>query len=266
MVRRLAARKSVPIAGLVGSLLAGCPNLDQLGPRNAEPFDGGADKLDGATEPKPDAGRKLLPADGDLIGQWDFEGTGNYAEDSSGHDHPAELVGATQEADAGVRGGALVLHGVDSARIPSLEGENFPRRGTMALWLRYSAKSGDFGVLDVFDHARDHVFVRHRPGDVETLQAAFQTPAAPDDYVWEDAFPAPATTWVHIAVAWDEAAQRAELWVNGSSAHAGSFTSAFAFGEQQVVLGDHLTGAIDEVRVYRIMLSDAQIKTLATPP
>lgn len=265
MVRRLTGRWFAPAAGLVVCSLAGCPNLDQLGPGIARPSDGGdASHLEGGIEPEADSGL-YLPAEGDLIGAWDFDGTGNVAEDLSRNNHLAELSGeATQEAGAGVRGGALVLHGLDNARVASLQGDAFPRTGTLALWLRYTEGPDDFGVFDNFDDARVHLFVRHRPGDEGRLQVAFQTPTATDGYEWSTFVPAPGETWIHIAVSWDEAEQHARLWLNGVLHEEGAFKASFAFGdEQRFLLGDRMKGAIDEVRIYRVVLSDAQIKELA---
>jgi hypothetical protein len=200
-----------------------------------------------------------------LVGAWDFEGTGNVAEDSSGNGHPMELAGqATQDADAGVHGGALVLRGRDNASVPSLDAGAFPRTGTMTLWLRYAAETpAGFGVFDNFDTTRSHLFLRQRPNTQGTVQVAFQLSPDTGDYAWENTFSTTPATWIHIAVAWDEPGKRAALWLNGHSLHDAAFAAGFTFGEQRFLLGDNLTGAIDEVRLYRVVLSDAEIKAIA---
>lgn len=264
MVRRPAVHRFVPVAGVVGALIAGCPNLDQLGPGKAgqSSIDGG--DLEGGLEPKGDGGSVSMPVDG-LVGAWGFDGTGNVADDLSGNGHPAELAaGATQEADAGVRGGALVLHGLDNAKVPSLETSAFPRTGTIVLWLRYEAESpAGFSVFDNFDAARMHLFVRQKPRSEGTLQVGFQVTPDNEQYAWESSFSSVAAAWVHIAVAWDQVAQRAKLWVNGVSLRDAGFERPFNTDDQQFVLGDKLTGAIDEVRIFRRVLSDAEVKALA---
>jgi hypothetical protein len=205
-----------------------------------------------------------------LVGAWDFEGTGNVAVDLGEHTHPADLAGgATQEAGAGIHGGGLVLHGLDNARVPTLERGNFPPTGTMALWLRYTGTSpAGFGVFDSYDVTRNHFFIRQRPasqGGQGQLQVAFQPSPETGDYVWQNPVSVVVATWIHIAVTWDMAGQRAALWVNGALLHDAAFEPAFTLSDQQVVLGDGLTGAIDEVRIYKVVLSEPEIKALAAP-
>jgi hypothetical protein len=86
------------------------------------------------------------------------------------------------------------------------------------------------------------------------------------------AAPIPADSWMHLAVVYDENKQ-ASGFLNGQR----YATVASAFDGRHLALalvsasGDRhygypLAGAIDEVRIYRRALSDAEIITLARPP
>lgn len=247
----------VNLAGSAGAL-AGCPNLDDL--RASALADASVSGDTGSTF---DAGSPSDAGSGDagttdLIGSWDFDRSGDVAPDGTGHGHDANLVGGATQDPGGVRGGALVLHGLDRAHITSLSGGNFPRSGTLALWFRYTSGAG--GIFDDHDQTRNHIFVR-KTAPNDAVQIALQLEKT-TEYAWVATFNSPAGVWLHVALTWNESARHAALYLGGKLLTENDYLTPFAPSEQAMVFGSEIACAVDEVRLYSRALTAAEITTL----
>jgi hypothetical protein len=217
--------------------------------------------------PGPDTGDGASGESSDphLLGYWKFDETsGMTASDSSGHDHPLTLTGATFDP-GGKYGGAVVLPGVDGAFVSTtaLSAPNFPSTGTFSVWFLWTRmQSADqSSVLSSWDTSISHIFFRHANGDTVGL---FQVALEPKtlEYVWESDFPVSQNSWTHVVVTWEESTKIAATYVNGTLQSRASYTSDFAPTDQTFQLGNHLDGKIDEVRLYDRPLTEAEAVAL----
>jgi hypothetical protein len=274
MAAGMRSPRSVVVVAFVGAFGVGAANCADFGSPSDGPNDGGgtADsvKSDGAERSDgSDDGGVVEVVDGslgedalkdpDLLGAWNFDGTGEVAVDISGHGNDAVLVaGATQEP-GGVRGGALVTHGLDRARVDKLSGTAFPGSGTLTLYIRYVAVSGATGdIIDGFENGRPHLFLRQLPSS-NLFQAAFQRGGDGGAYSWELQFAVPADKWTPIALTWDEASSRGVIYVNGSEFESRAYELDFSPTGQLLLFGKTFIGQIDEVRLYKRVLGRTEI-------
>jgi hypothetical protein len=255
---------------------ASCVDLDSLG--NGPPRDGGITTSDDAPSDAPPTNpteggsdgattdgdaRSDAGADPDLLGAWDFDGTGDTAPDVTGNGHDGSLVGVATQEPGGIRGGSLVLHGLDLLRIDSLSAAAFPKSGTLALWVRVDAPvTGPIQyVVDSHDPDRPHFFLR-RLQDGGSWQAAMQDGDGGQPYVWFAAFPIPSASWVAVALTWSETDSKAVLFVDKKLYVMGNYSVPFAPTEQSFVFGRDFVGRFDEIRLWKRVLTAAEIAAL----
>lgn len=223
---------------------------------------------DGASPETGDANVDAEAGDDTLVGWWSFDqATGVNVPDLTGRGHDAVLRGnaAITLTNAHAGGAVLVFRtGGGWVDVPSLAGDAFPRSGTLSLWFRWDVMDAaeQAGVFDVWTEDRRHLFVRHANGrPVEQFQFAAQD-VGPVGYPYAAGFTTPAMTWTHLVLTWDETAQATALYVDGALEASGAFSSTFAPTQQLFQLGVGLTGAIDEVRLYRRVLGAQEVSLL----
>lgn len=211
--------------------------------------------LDAALDPDGVHEADAPVADESLVGWWSFDQvTAQEVQDLSGHDHTAVLVGdAVIRQDGAHAGGAMFVFGNGSAMVPSLAGPAFPRTGTLSIWFRWEAMIADdhLGIVDFFDPARRHVFLRHpNGGEVGTFQFALQDIGDGTPYAFATKISVPAKTWGHAVLVWDDEAQQARCHFDGTLVSSAPYSRPFSPADQLFQLGLGLEGAIDEVRLY----------------
>ena len=258
---------------------AGCVDLASLG--NGPPSDGGipdANATDAANvgdsagqTPDADAGPDgAANADGgdggdpDLVAAWDFDGTGDVVPDITGHGYDGSLVGGATQEPGGIRGGALVLDGLELMRVDSLSNANFIASGTLSFWVRIDAPvTGPFQyVIDSHDEDRAHFFIR-RLQDGGPFQAAFQAGDGAQQYAWIPAtFNVPLATWKAVAITWSASDSKGGLYFDKKLIERPAYLKAFVPTQQLFVFGKDFVGRIDEVRLWKRVLSDAEIAAL----
>jgi hypothetical protein len=251
------------------SLLVPTSDLAESRPPRTPSPDGGSVSSGTGPSTPPDAGADIDAgspiSDPSLVGAWSFDETsGNTSVDVSGHGHTANLIGPSF-APGGVRGGCVNLAGDSSfVAVEDFSGAGFPRTGTFSIWFRWASMNvGDQNsVLDTWDGTYDHVFLRHANGDtVGTFQIALQT-LKPAGYVFESDFPIAQDHWSHVVFSWDETNRQAVSYVDGKEVLRGQYTMPFSPTGEHFHLGQYLTGAIDEVRLYNRALDGAEATAL----
>ena len=210
-----------------------------------------------------------------LAGYWSLDdGAGATAADASGNGYDATLVNGPSW-DLGRVGGGLTFHGVDDrvdAPCAALDGL---RDATVALWVR-TTKTGPQALVSAAGPGNDNELLLFLASDTE-LQ--FFTGESGGTFV---AWTVPTLAdgvWHHLAVLRDQAAGTVSLYRDGllEGAQATALNrldvdaAGVVLGQEQDAIGggfdpaQALTGSLDEVYVYRRILSESEIVDLASP-
>jgi hypothetical protein len=206
------------------------------------------------------------------IGAWSFdEGTGTTSADLSGHGHPATLIAGASWTTAGKQGGGLALDGATGyadvgATVIATTGSfsvlawaNLTTLGAWEVVLSEDDATGSlFGLKLRGDGSNQYDF------DVERTDVT-----SPVFVVAQSTSVAPAATWVHLAGVYDTGGNGAlRLYVNcalqsnaavGQPLLAATGHLLIGRGLYNGAAGSYLHGTIDEVAVYGVALSDAQV-------
>ncbi|HEX8116044.1 MAG TPA: LamG domain-containing protein, partial [Pyrinomonadaceae bacterium] len=219
-----------------------------------------------------------------LAGFWKFnEGSGLVALDSSGKGNNGSLQGAGWVPGM-VGAGALDFNGSSLVSVPnSASLSEITNNFTIAFWAKprstheidpeatagYGGTTGQryaFGApqgesaFGTADHAGVGVSVGTNGVSVYEHTSNYM----PATLVYE----APVSGWTHIALVYEN--RQPKLYVNGALAKVGQLSpKSFVHAAPQNVGGypyGYFDGQMDEVRVYKGVLSAEQVKAIATPP
>jgi glycerophosphoryl diester phosphodiesterase len=190
---------------------------------------------------------------------WTFDGGSSANSGTGGAAYDAKLSGAPGRV-AGVRGEALRLDGVDDAARLDYR---LPEQGTIALWFRPESFYNYNTVLDnevnadwwemwIYETGVLKFRVANGTGDVACNLKQFGGPGR----------------WYHMVVVWDFASARtARLFVDGAACASGAMPNWVEPGGHVTFGGGHPgnkkgRGDLDDVRLYREPLTDAQVWAL----
>src|SRR5215471_5391206 len=202
-----------------------------------------------------------------LVAAYGFDdGSGTTVTDASGNGHTGTIANATWAA-AGKYGKALSFNGTNAVvTIPDAASLHLSAGMTLEAWVSPSTVSSAW--RDVIYKGNDNYY----------LEATSDHSSHPDTGLiaggsYADAFGTAALTansWSYLTETYDGATLR--LYVNGtqvaSTAHTGAIatsTSPLQIGGDSLY-GQNFAGLIDEVRVYSVALTAAQVQAdMATP-
>src|SRR5262245_4566537 len=192
------------------------------------------------------------------------EGLGTTTVDASGNNNNGTLVNATWST-AGKFGNALSFNGTNAlVTIADSASLRLTTGMTLEAWVRPSAINGWKAV--VFKERPGGLAYALYGGSPAGPPAGYITRTGTSSDIGADGTAAlPLNTWSHLAASYDGTTIR--LYVNGalvrSQAAAGSIvTSANSLRiGGNTVWGEYYAGLIDEVRVYNVALSAAEIQT-----
>lgn len=198
---------------------------------------------------------------------WHFEeGSGDEVGDARGA-LGGVIEGKTKPTwtKEGKRGGALEFTTDGSIAIHGLSDASFPRRGTLAQWVRIAVIGAEDEVPIFFALNKDGT----QPLDVYVTSVGvfFERVGASDtDTRLTVAAPVVVGTWTLVVATWDADAGTASLFVRPEGAAApvpvnGDFPPSFAFGSPTFTLSAR-RGTLDEVRFWNRALSPAEIDAL----
>ncbi|MGF1613957.1 MAG: LamG-like jellyroll fold domain-containing protein, partial [Gammaproteobacteria bacterium] len=188
------------------------------------------------------------------------EARGPIVVDASGQGHHGTIAGAKRTRH-GQFGRALLFDGVDDwVTIPDADALDLSTGMTLQAW-----------VYPTSNTAWRTILMKEQPGDFIYYLGANPSnqPVAivgargqPEAY---DPTPMPLKKWRHLAATYD--GQSLRLFVNGAQVATQAQTAALINSDGQITLGGDAVwgrffkGRIDEVRLYRRALSEAEIKT-----
>src|SRR5215831_13533456 len=202
-----------------------------------------------------------------LVAAYGFDdGSGTAVTDASGNGHTGTIANATWAA-AGRYGKALSFNGTSAVvTIPNAAALQLSAGMTLEAWVNPSAVSSAW--RDVIYKGNDNYY----------LEATSDHASHPDGGLiaggsYADAFGTAALTansWSYLTATYDGATLR--LYVNGTQVASTAKTGAIASSANPLQIGgdslygQNFAGLIDEVRVYSVALTAAQVQAdMATP-
>ncbi|WP_281904608.1 LamG-like jellyroll fold domain-containing protein [Phytohabitans aurantiacus] len=221
--------------------------------------------------------RAEVSTDNVQVGHWKLDETEGASAVNAVPDGPAAVLhqGATFTKTGGAVGGAVQIEGTGHATTagPVLRTD---RAYSVAAWARlgelppandtFTALSQDGNVVSAF-----HLGYRNSNGGrwelFSNLADTLDRPAGVPLQSSQAYVPRP-DEWTHLAAVYDPVAKQVRLYVGGQLAGVAARATAFhatgpfviGRGKWDGVVGNYWRGAIDEVRAYSRVLSDAEIQ------
>jgi hypothetical protein len=186
------------------------------------------------------------------------EGSGEIAEDITGHKHTATIEGA--EWTRGKFGDALRFDGEDQVTIPAAEDLNLTEAFTLEAWIK-PENEDEYGHLFVKEDAAEeqaaYVITKHG----SKLAAHLGIPGVIEESPSEAL---EIGSWQYVAATFD--GERVRLYVNGELVGDASVAEVLSTNGALRIGGTHLWGSgkgfkgrIDQVRIYNRALGRAEI-------
>jgi hypothetical protein len=207
------------------------------------------------------------------------DGSGVTAVDSSPYGNNGGIMGATWTT--GKEAGGLSFNGVaDVLNIPSTYHFD-STKGTWSLWVKTDGNWGvDGGSGGPTEKGTALLIGRHNASASRSGLTVCLSPSGTVTFQAKNASAAVLSigstgtiidnTWHHVAVTWDQASGgQMKIYIDGSPDGAGTNSDAWAFNNQGIRVADspdtyweEFAGQIDDVQIYNIVLSDADIAML----
>jgi len=201
-----------------------------------------------------------------LVAAYAFgEGTGATVGDASGSGNTGTLTAATWTA-AGKYGGALSFNGSARVTIPDAASLRLTTAMTLEAWVNPSAVSS--GWRDVIYKGDDNYLLEATSGDLGWPAAGAILGTTDANTYGVTALSV--NTWTHLAATYDGAQVR--LYVNGTQVSSVARTGPLATSTNPLqiggdsIYGQFFAGLIDEVRVYNVARTAAQIQSDMNTP
>jgi fibronectin type 3 domain-containing protein len=212
-------------------------------------------------------GPSQTPAPG-LVGAWAFgEGTGTTATDASGNGNAGTINGAAWSTQ-GRFGNGLDFNGAtNTVRVPNSTSLNLGSAMTLSAWVQPTVPQDDWNTI-LHRQADRYLLTASgnggalRPAGGGTFGGATSTVDAPTAI--------PVGTWTYLAVTYDGSTLR--LYVNGTQVATNVAGGAIGANSNPLWIGgnqpygEYFEGRIDEVRVYKRALTQAEIQSDMTTP
>jgi hypothetical protein len=202
-----------------------------------------------------------------LVAAYGFdEGSGTTVTDASGNGNTGTITNATWAA-SGKYGSALQFNGTNAlVTVPDKASLHLSAAMTLEAWVNPSII--DASWRDVIYKGNDNFYLEASSTNGELPDAGTIAGGSYADAFGSNSIPA--STWSYLTETYDGSTLR--LYVNGalvgSTAHTGTIAtsaSPLQFGGDSIY-GQFFTGLIDEVRVYNVALTAAQIQADAATP
>jgi hypothetical protein len=198
-----------------------------------------------------------------LVAAYDFNaGSGTTLTDVSANGNTGTIVNATWTT-SGKYGNALSFNGTDAQVVINDSGSlRLANAVTLEAWV--NPNSAPSGWQDIIYKPLDNYFLEASSTNGNKPGAGVLLTSSAEPLVYGSAQLA-ANTWTHLAMTYD--GTTAKMYVNGtlftSSAQSGTITTSTNVLQigGDATYGQHFKGLIDEVRIYNIALTQAQIQS-----
>ena len=198
----------------------------------------------------------------ELVAAYGFgEASGSSALDKTTNNNDGTLAAGVTRTAAGRFGNAVVFNGVDGiVTIPSTASLDMTSAFTLEAWVNPSA-AGGWRTVVMKQSSGGHTYVLYSDTGSSGPSGHVQTSS---DRTATTPAPLALNTWAHVAAVSDGTTLR--VLVNGQqtasvSVLAGVVSSTAPLGiGGNLVWGEYFAGTIDEVRIYRGALTDAQVQ------
>src|SRR6478735_4563038 len=202
-----------------------------------------------------------------LVAAYGFdEGTGTTVTDASGNGNTGTITNATWAA-TGKFGKALQFNGTNArVNVPNAASLQLSTGMTLEAWVNPSAVSSAW--RDVIYKGNDNYYLEATSTNASRPDAGMIAGGSYADAVGTSALAA--NTWTYLTETYDGSTLR--LYVNGTQVASVAHTGAIATSTNALQIGgdtiysQYFAGLIDEVRIYNVALTAAQIQTDMTTP
>lgn len=202
-----------------------------------------------------------------LVAEYGFnEGTGSSVTDTSGNGNDGTISGATWTT-SGKYSGALVFNGTSAlVTINDAASLDVTTGMTIEAWVKPSVVNSAW--RDIIYKGNDNYYLEGTSGN-GGLPAMGGTLGGSDVALYGTGV-LPANTWTHLAATYNGTTMR--LYVNGVQMASQAQTGAIATSINPLQIGgdslygQFFQGTIDEVRIYNVALTGAQIQTDMNTP
>src|SRR6185436_2195991 len=202
-----------------------------------------------------------------LVAAYGFdEGTGTTVTDASGNGNTGTITNATWAA-TGKFGKALQFNGTSArVNVPNAAQLQLSTGMTLEAWVNPSAVNSSW--QDVIYKGNDNYYLEATSTNASKPDAGMIAGGSYADAVGTSALAA--NTWSYLTETYDGSTLR--LYVNGTQVASVAHTGAIASSTNPLQIGgdtiysQYFAGLIDEVRIYNVALSAAQIQTDMTTP
>src|SRR6185437_12272294 len=202
-----------------------------------------------------------------LVAAYGFdEGTGTTVTDASGNGNTGTITNATWAA-TGKFGKALQFNGTSArVNVPNAASLQLSTGMTLEAWVNPSAVSSAW--RDVIYKGNDNYYLEATSTNASRPDAGMIAGGSYADAVGTSALAA--NTWSYLTETYDGSTLR--LYVNGTQVASVAHTGAIASSTNALQIGgdtiysQYFAGLIDEVRIYNVALTAAQIQTDMTTP
>jgi hypothetical protein len=208
------------------------------------------------------------------VAYWNFnEGSGDTLHDYSGHNNHGVISGATWTS--GESSSALEIVGTDIVQnIPSSLDDSITTALTVSAWVKWYGTSPYPHGCVIFDNRQDPGMGFVIAIDYSSRKLIFHMNQGSGSGI-ESTHLIPAdSSWTHVAVVFDDNSNTLSTFINGCHDNDSITTFSYhnssdqpAIGNNHWAPGDHqwapLNGIVDEVRIYKRALSNAEIQLLS---
>ena len=212
-------------------------------------------------------------AEPDPVGWWKFDdGAGAVALDSSGSGNHGTIFGDPQWI-AGQLDGALQLDGTgDYVELPIGPVIGALEEATLMLWVNWSGEGANWQrILDLGSGTANYLYLCPNNGSTSAMRVAITV----NNGVWNEFDSSEGLLplgWHHVTITVSSSAKRMELHLDGESVgsmanitntvNALGETTQNWIGRSQYDADPYFNGAVDDLRIYNVVLSDRQIQTV----
>ncbi|MBD3418942.1 MAG: hypothetical protein GF398_02370 [Chitinivibrionales bacterium] len=195
-----------------------------------------------------------------LDAYWNFDDAGgSTANDVTGNGFDGEIFGASF---AGAMHGTGMRFANRSDQVAIVKKLTPSRRGTLALWMR----PGDLDsskIYRIISSDTSSFEISLREGNITSELFAVE-----QDFLKDTTITLTPSTWYHVACTWDHFTRQSRIYLDGNPVAQDTVADdnpgaiALTFGRSELH-GTAFKGMLDDVRIYRRVLTEEQVATLA---